>query len=72
MKQLVTETDSAKKRKLLKRQRSPTSIEDNSEEFAVPVAKRSCQRHRKETADACAKIHWGTSEEKVQYWMLCG
>ena len=65
MKQLVTETDSAKKRKLLKRQRSPTSIaEDNSEEFAVLVAKRSCQRRRKETVDACAEIHGGTSEDK--------
>jgi len=40
MKQLVTETDSAKKGKLLKRGMLPTCITAaSSEEYAVPVAK---------------------------------
>ena len=61
MKARVIENDSAKKRKLLKRRRQPTATDEtNSEEFAVPSAKRSCQRRKKETIDACADIHGGT------------
>lgn len=48
MKARVIEKDSAKKRKLLKRRREPSSTDEtNSEEFAVPSAKRSCQRRKK-------------------------
>ena len=66
MKARVTENDSAKKRKLLKRRRQPTSTDEtNSEEFAVPSAKRSCQRRKKETVDACADIHGGTDNNKA-------
>ena len=65
MKQQLTETDSAMKRKLLKRRRFPTSIaETSSEEYVVPAAKRSCQRQRRETIHACGEIHGGTSENK--------
>jgi len=66
MKARVTENDSAKKRKLLKRRRQPTSTDEtNSEEFAVPSAKRSYQRRKKETIDACADIHGGTNNNKA-------
>ena len=66
MKARVTENDSAKKRKLLKRRRQPTSTDEtNSEEFAVPSAKRSCQRRKKEIVDACADIHGGTDNNKA-------
>ena len=54
MKARVSDKDSAKKRKLLKK-----------EEFAVPSAKRSCQRRKKETIDACADIHGGTDQNKA-------
>ena len=66
MKARVSEKDSAKKRKLLKRRREPSSTnETNSKEFAVPSAKRSCQRRKKETIDACADIHGGTDQNKA-------
>ena len=66
MKARVSEKDSAKKRKLLKRRREPSSTDEtNSEEFAVPSAKRSCQRRKKETVDACADIHGGTDQNKA-------
>ena len=66
MKARVIEKDSAKKRKLLKRRREPSSTdESNSVEFAVPSAKRSCQRRKKETIDACADIHGGTDQNKA-------
>lgn len=62
----VSDKDSAKKRKLLKRRREPSSTNQiNSEEFAVPSAKRSCQRRKKETIDACADIHGGTDQNKA-------
>lgn len=62
----VAENDSDKKRKILKRKRQPTSAdESNSEEFAVPSAKRSCQRRKKETLDACIEIHGGTKNNKA-------
>ena len=61
MKARVSDKDSAKKRKLLKRRREPSSTDQtNSEEFAVTNAKRSCQRRKKETIDACADIHGGS------------
>ena len=63
MKARVSKKDSAKKRKLLKRKREPSSTDEtNSEEFAVPSAKRSCQRRKKETIDACADAHGGTDQ----------
>ena len=66
MKARVIEKDSAKKRKLLKRRREPSSTDEtNSEEFAFPSAKRTCQRHKKETIDACADIHGGTDQNKA-------
>ena len=67
MKARVIEKDSAKKRKLLKRRREPSSTDEtNSEEFAVPRAKRSCQRGKKESIDACANIHGGTDQNKAK------
>ncbi|KAK2564068.1 hypothetical protein P5673_012289 [Acropora cervicornis] len=63
MKARVSKKDSAKKRKLLKRKREPSSTDEtNSEEFAVPSAKRSCQRRKKETIDACADAHGNVKE----------
>ena len=65
MKTRVIETDIVRKRKLLKRLRFPTSLsEASSEDCAVPVAKRTCQRHTRETIDACNEIHGGTRENK--------
>lgn len=62
----VSDKDSAKRRNLLKRRREPSSTDQtNSEEFAVPSAKRSCQRRKKETIDACADIHNGTDQNKA-------
>ena len=70
MKGRVSEKDSAKKRKLLKRRREPSSTDQtNSEEFAVPSAKRSCQGRKKETIDACADIHGGTDQNKAGLWV---
>ena len=47
---------------LLKRRREPSSTDQtNSEEFAVPSAKQSCQQRKKETIDACA----GTDQNKA-------
>ena len=61
----VIETDIVRKRKLLKRLRFPTSLsEASSEDYAVPVAKRTCQRHTRETIDACNEIRGGTRENK--------
>lgn len=63
VKERVIETDIVRKRKLLKRRRFPTSIsEASSEEYAVPVAKRTLQRRARETIDACNEIHGGTKE----------
>lgn len=65
VKKRVIETDIVRKRKLLKRRRFPTSIsEASSEEYAVPVAKRTCQRRTRETINACNEIHGGTRENK--------
>lgn len=65
VKRRVIETDMVRKRKLLKRRRFPTSIsEASSEEYAVPAAKRTCQRRTRETIDACNEIHGGTRENK--------
>ena len=55
----------SEKRKALKRTRNPTAIkEGNSEEYAVPEAKRCCERQKKETLDACKVIHGGDSINK--------
>lgn len=65
VKKRVIETEIVRKRKLLKRQRFPTSIsEASSEEYAVPVAKRTCQRRTRETINACYEIHGGTRENR--------
>lgn len=65
VKKRVIETDIVRKRKLLKRQRFPTSIsEASSEEYEVPVAKRTCQRCTRETINACYEIHGGTGENR--------
>lgn len=65
VKKRVIETEIVRKRKLLKRQRFPTSIsEASSEEYAVPVAKRTCQRRTRETIDNCNEIHGGTRENR--------
>ena len=62
----VSDKDFAKKRKLLKRRSEPSSTDQtNSEEFEVPSAKRSCQRRKKESIDACADIHGGTDQNKA-------
>ena len=60
----VSEKDSAKKRKRFKRRWNPSPTDEtSSEEFAVPSAKRSCQRRKKETIDA--DTHGGTDQNKA-------
>ena len=67
MKARVIKKDSDKKRTLLKRRREPSSTDEiNSEQFTVPRAKRSCQRRKKETIDACANLHGGTDQNKAK------
>ena len=49
----------------MSRKRHPTCIkEDNSENYQVPPAKRSCNRRKKETIDTCNSIHGGDSKDK--------
>ena len=59
----TTDTNSTTKTKFMKREILQV-LEDDSEQSEVPSAKRSCQRRKKETIDACNDIHGGTSEDK--------
>ena len=64
MELVKNDTDIVKK-ELLKGRRFPTSIsEASSEEYAVPLAKGTCQRRTRETIDVCCEIHGGTTENK--------
>lgn len=65
VKKRVIETGIVKKKKASEKTKVSNLLsEDSSEEYAVPVAKRTCQRRTRETIDARSEIHGGTTENK--------
>jgi len=73
MQQLVTETDSAKKRKLLKRRRLPMCLAEASyEEYTVPEAKRSCKDVQRKPLILAPTSMVGRKRIQIHYWMLYG
>ena len=71
VKKRVIETDIVRKRKLLKRRRFPTFIsEASSEEYAVPVAKRTCQRRTRENKSPTLDALWLTLVKEATPFQL--